>query len=459
MRHLFTHLALQTHLRRRIGYLLFALCLACNCLAELPTALDIPNLPAGTASLPESKASQAGLLINSLNVSDFRPIIITEIYNLIKTGVMEFEASRSLDYTWRFDSDWEGGSSKGVINTKGEYQVPIKLPRGFAFSKGEELKTELNQTLLGSKILWNVQSAWWSLKIIDLFLDVVRIKEGVPDRNFSAKLQRIYPRALEGGDNSAQLFREKITALQPAMLKGFSWLTFRFFGADDDVFWIYSTAINKSRQITGSNRSDAMVSFSVSPDDLLSWSGKMEAIQASTVKTQVALVPFPRKTAGELVTLDHGCYSPSDLAQESPSADALTRPSAWNYQSKKYLKGAAWLPTHAVFVPRELWRVELVQEDPYSLYGRQVLYIDLHMNLPVYKFVYDRAGKPYKTIMTAFGLHSTPDKKRSLPFPEFQVVLDHTKKEAFVINYSSVRYCEEMPDDIKLADFDPNKLG
>jgi len=169
----------------------------------------------------------------------------------------------------------------------------------------------------------------------------------------------------------------------------------------------------------------------------------------------IGLIPFMSVELGAAKAESPSCLLMRETStRESPRAAMLK----WNVGSRRFPQAASWLPTEVVFVPVELWRVELRSRDPYSLYGRQVLYVDTELMLPVYKFVYDRAGRHWKTVMSVFGMAESEDKER-YPFTSLMVIDDLKAGDSFLLDYLNIRYCNEFPEGTSLASLDPSKLG
>ena len=443
--------------------------------AQSSILLDIPELPEGTSPIPEPGGGEpVGVLINHYNAQQYKKIIPQEIYALIRSASLSVDAARRVKYEWRLDDAWEKKSEElrtaNVNLEKGDLQT-LKFPieRGFPFGTGKAVEAlwmeaqaddqESNKKALDPslayKILWNVQSQFWGFGFFDLLFDIKWLKEGKPFRSAAGRLLRAYPAALSLEHKSEQLFRELIEFSAPSTIQWYSWLTFRFKGMDEDMVWTYSPASKKVRQLTASNRADALITSSVAADDLLGWSGKIAMIEATLESKTVGLVPFPELEMAALQDRPNSCAEVVSIGDSW--ADKV--PAHWNFETARFPGEAAWLPTRAVFAPRKLWRIELSSRDPYSLYGRQVLYVDAVMQLPVYKIVYDRAGRPFKTIIQSYGLAATKDRSRKAPYPAFAIILDHTKDTSFVIDYRKVMYCMAYPNEYPLERFAPAKIG
>lgn len=436
-----------------VGIGTFALSLSPVC-AQEKAPVDELVLPEGVPPLPDV-AKGPPVLINSANVQSWKSLLVPELLSSVKSGVVSPAARAKLGYFWRFDDEWEGQSYKNfstnrlaLVGGSTVLRADVALNRGFPFGAEAEVLTESTPELLGARVLWNAQSVWWGQGSLDAEFDLSWLKEGRPVRALRGEFIRAYP-ALLGMEGSAQIFRERLTLIAPEVIKGLAWLTYRFRGGDEDVVWFYSPAIRKARQLTGSNRSDVIARGVTAMDDLFVWSGKAELVDATADRSVVALAPFAGTALGQLSPAGEQCFEANfgGGAEEGTMA-----------QISSVLDEANTVLSNAVFVPRRMWRVELTSGDPYSLYGRQVLYVDKASMLPIYKFVYDRSAHLWKTVVGVFGLGTTADRKTKRPYAAGHIVIDHLKEETNVIRFSRFTSCRRPTAQFAPANFDPRKL-
>lgn len=449
-------------------------------LAEAQETKKELQLPLGVLPLSEpGSGAITGTVINSENAPFYKEILLPELYRQIRFHGAAIDAARSLRYEIKSDDNWNKGTETLVgvaknISSDGALQFDFPLTRGFLFGSPNSLaaewdaassakkkeglvdskaepKQDVDTSVLAQKILWNSASAVWSHGFIDYHFRLLWLKQGKAFRNVRGNFARVYPWLIDSNFKLPQFFREKFTFYYPQPLNGLSWLTFRFQDSEDDLIWAYSPAIMKVRELTGSNRSDSLVTSSVSADDFLGWSSNATFQRAKVVGKSTLLVPFPSVDISNLDAALKPCYK---LVNPGGSADQ----GIWNFETPKFPNGADWLPVKGIFIPRSVFKLELSTRDPYSLYGREELFIDVETMLPVYKNVFDRAGRYWKTIIAAWGFASTEDRSRRIMYPGFQIVLDVLNKKEFVMDYSRLRVCDSYPQDSDLSFFDPKRL-
>ncbi len=404
--------------RRGLLGAVLVLTTAFSALAETPPSAFSSPEPSATVLADNAPG---GVVINAANAAQYRASIVPELYATLRAGNIEIESISKLAY--------EPAPAVARAGIKNERERP-------------------------NDFLGVVSRSLSELKILDGDFDLYALHDDKLNLQFKGSLTRVYPSRVVSQDKTAQLFRERVRLSAPAAIAGFSLLTFRFNGPDEDYLWIFSPAIKKLRQLTGANRSDGIARTGFAPTDFFSWSGKAELAEGAMVSKVVALVPFP-----EAQMSPGAVRGPCVEVKHEQSGEGEGRTIRWNFSSRRFPQAAGWLPTDTVFVPRELIRIEIELHDPYSLYGRQILYVDAERLLPIYKFVFDRQGRPWKTVMSAYGEVLSSDQAGHVPYYAYTVVDDALNGEAVIADFSRFASCAAFPDDMKLADFDPRRLG
>jgi hypothetical protein len=445
-------------------------------LAQSSINLDDPKLPEETGLLPEpSTTLPAGIVLSTKNITQYRKLLPIEIIEFIRSGDFVLDSAKRLRYTWRMDDTFEAKSRENEtkppkLTVQGNLAERISITKGYPFGPPsahierfqKSISTEIvpptekhNSNTLGVELLWNLQSHWWSRSVLthNIRMQWFRAPEEQPFRSINGEVARIYPATVLPADTTGQMFRERILFTAPAAINRYTWLTFRFFEKDEDLLWVFSPATAKVRQLTASNRTDGIFQ-AVAPDDFLGWSGKIDSYDVEVKGLAPLLTPFAALDIQNFTKTKENCL---ELTRANVGNTDLQN--SWNYQTLRFDHVAAWVPSSAVFVPRYTWELELTNRDPYALYGRQLVYLDAASYLPVYRVVYDRAGRQWKTIISIFGLGASPDRQEKVPYPSVQIVVDHLAKLVYTLDYVTTQYCPQMTEMLKLTQFDPRKLG
>jgi hypothetical protein len=365
------------------------------------------------------------------------------------------EMARETEPARPLGTGWGGGETakESSITAQGSLRSGVSFSSGFVFGDAAALTAGRGaQKDLAKKILWNGAAVWAAAPVFSSEFEFHWLRESKPERTLHGELVRMYPAALPETKQQSQFFRELVRFTAPSVLKDLSWLSFRFLGTEEDVLWVFSPSIQKLRQLTGTNRSDPFLTSAVTPEELFVWSGKIESEDAVVEREQVGFVPLLRNPAGTTV-LQNGCRR----VDRSAIVDGQMT-SRWNFDASRFPQGAGWLPAMTVFVPRPLWRIELNSQDPFRLYGRQVVYVDQTSMLPMYKFVYDRLGHLWKTVIGAYGFMDSGAENVRRPYPAYVIVIDHAKKRSFIIDFAVVTLCDTPTAGLELSDLEPKRF-
>lgn len=413
--------------------------------AQVPSDRVVP-----TASLEQELKELE--LVHAGNVEQYKAFFLSELYDLVKAAHFQVKIVKELGKDWKPLPPGEKELSERVVlelaADNSIKQLPALLPKGPLF---DQEASALVEAEVGARLLWNLHSLLWSQKIIKADFVLIDLATTAV-RQFKARLRRVYPRAVSAADQTAQLWREKLSLLSPAAARGHTWLTFRFFGEDDDLLWVFSPAISKTRQLSGANRSDGFVGSAISPDDFFTWSGRPEGVRVVSVRSQKLLFPF-LDSAGRSASKVSGCRI-YNLALKPPALNF----SVASFDRSEMVQPLAELLAGFPALLREVQVVELSQVDPYSLYGRQLLYIDRDTNLPLAKTVFDRAGRPWKSVITVWGV-GVRTGTLSDYFPAVTLVFDRVASTWLIAQFESVSYCSSYDQESELAKFDPSQLN
>ncbi len=412
------------------------------------------ELPKGVGVLPDlSKGAKSGVLVASQQSHLYRMLLPTEVASMLDRGELAFEAVGGLRYPWRFVVPERvssaapvpelSSSSSGMIHDpsggKALVSPVFDLPRAIS---GDPLK-------LAYKVLWNAAGALWrySSFITSASLLIFRSEQSSPNE-LEFEVARVHPRKLgEHAGTLEPIFRERILFKNPAVIGNLAWLSFRFFGSGEDFLWAASPVINQIRQMTGSNRSDEIFSGIFSPDDLFGWSGKVELVEPSGIKLVPLLVPIIEANQTK-VEARHGCN-----IWQFNGDDRVTA----NQQSARFKGAAAWVPTNVLMALRSVWRVDLTSRDPFTLDTRQVIYLDRETGLPVYRIVWDDAGRLTKVTI---GIMRYLEREGLPPEPIIagEIVAHASGADRVLIRHDAFSVCTGYHPERSKDEFDPSSF-
>ncbi len=363
--------------------------IACALWTSAACALD-PELPKGCGPLPDvTKESKSGVLITAERIGEYRQILPPEVAHLVEQGELQFEAVLRARGLESVVSGASGSSASYTLGTAGELR---SVPEGGLGARPFALpaSVEGDPKTFAYKVLWNSAGVLAEERSFSMLFSALIFQRADAEPHVLEFLnERIYPLAL-GLPSGTQkpFFREKIAAIKPEVIRNVSWLTLRFFGPFEDYVWAASPVINKIRQMTGSNRSDAMFSQAFSPDDLFVWSGKIEMVDPVGITSQPLLVPI-LQAQGAKTDTKGDCVT--NAFREGASVTV-------NSETRRFKGAASWVPSNVVMALRTTWKIDLTSKDPFSNDSRQSVYFDVETGLPVYRVVWDQSGRLQRVI-------------------------------------------------------------
>ncbi len=416
-----------------------------------------------TAAAQESKATAPAAstqlsipsILNANNVSRFRSLLPKDFGKLIAQHGIELHIERSLSFPWKYDEAWEEAvtqADQNLLGANGRLRALVDLKRGPLFGNSRHLDDLSDDKERGAKILWNVMAVWWSQQLSQHNFRLVWPGSAAKVNQYvQGSAIRVYPTLLGEANRGNQLFREIISLTLPRPLTPYQTLSFRFFGEEEDLFWVASPAIQKVRQLTGSNRADSLLRSGFSPDDFLTWSGKPELVAATSSASKTVLLPFADNVLLKALVGEDKCITVQSPPDDARAVSAVIGPT-------RVPESGLWIPPQITLIPRSAWEVELISQDPYSLYGRQVLYVDTESFLPLVKLVYNRSGSLWKVVLSAFDAAEVPAQNRHVPHYVGSVVFDAPRNKTYLLEVAQSMYCPAWTPAIQLAGFDPSKL-
>jgi hypothetical protein len=261
-------------------------------------------------------------------------------------------------------------------------------------------------------------------------------------------LERVYPQSLGVKPGGLEpLFREKISATTPHVLSPLKWLTLRFVGDVEDYLWVSSPITTKTRQLTGSNRSDPLFTGAFTPDDLFVWSGKVEYVEPTSLSLVPMLVPVLEVPMGDAPVKSGSCEK----------VDYGGAPLLLNAQTHRFQNGPAWVPTNVRFVLRSVWKIELTAKDPFSLDARQILYVDAVTSQPIYRSVWGHDGRLRRFVLGVLG--STMGSGSYRPAWAGEILFSPTDGGHSVLVPTAAETCDAFVAGRSLNEFDPSKIA
>lgn len=405
--------------------------------------------PAGVGPLPDLQgAAKVGAFLSKAHVHLYQKVLLPEVVDLIKNGEFVAEVALRPKRKDLFTVTKGGSASFVSIDATGALRPPPEAVVGqiLADSTGEGAIDESARQAYVA--LWNAAIHQWRLKSLSVNASLTTFAPTSGDaKRVDFVIQRFYPRAFGVSPGTlVPLFREKISATQPPALKGFSWLTLRFHGNDEDYIWAASPIAGQARQLTGSNRADEFFSGAFSPDDLFVWSGKIEKVKPVSVTSQQLLVQVVESVGKPLSS--NGCSG-----VEYGKGDGIET----NLGTRRYQDSPGWIPATTKMVLRNVTRIDLESTDPYSLDARQSLYLDTETSIPVFKTVRAIDGSLRKLVLGVVGTVS--EGSGATPGWRGESIFTPPRNGRSLLSVNRIESCSSVVVEKELKNFDPAALA
>ncbi|MCB0335956.1 MAG: DUF1329 domain-containing protein, partial [Bdellovibrionales bacterium] len=186
-----------------------------------------------------------------------------------------------------------------------------------------------------------------------------------------------------------------------------------------------------------------LLALSLSLEDLFVWNGRPKDYERGEAEQSQKLIPVVPEDILRIRQLPDSTCTKMDLISAKEilgfRGDGVPDESGWPYIFGTFKKRVG-------FVPATVNKIVLNHKDPYSLYGREVLYVDTQTGVPYYKFVYDRRGRLWKSIVGYFVRAEAALDTVLPPRPIFLYVRDHQKRSTSLYTYFSQLLCTSFPE-------------
>lgn len=451
---------------------------------SLPPADVITSDSSLTSYLNRGGLLPVGTRISRGNIGDWKERLVPEFTELIRSGKMIAIAQTEHVVDWPSSAWIRESGPNSHAPTRSESRTNDSSPEPSLSQRDTAIKNTVSsppypsgsyESIDGSsspaekveKTLANINSIFSSHAFQRTRADILNFENGKLFRGYKFVVERLYPKLIDPSNSSAQIFREKLTVLDPAPINGLSWLTFRFRGADEDLLFHYSPLAKKSVQLSSTNRLNRIAGTSLSLDDLTTWSGKPETLTIGSIDKDRKLFPISFEKTLKLSEQSGTCAT---ILKDSSSILLNT--------TRTQNDIADWSPLNIPFIERDVITLNLITTDFHNPIGKVVLQVDMKTFLPLTKSSYDRSGNLVKFVFSVFNLVESSTKFNFTPLASFIFdksaltttnpsddrgtrLMGRTPKTSntSVILYRSDERCSTLPADMSLNDFDLKGMG
>jgi hypothetical protein len=341
-----------------------------------------------------------GDVINKDNADKVKDCLPPSVYDWVKKG--EFTIFPA---TMKYDYSQDEAYTKSSMANKGKYAIGDKdqiidkatgeRPKYVQGTPFPEIDWK-NDPQAGLKVLHNRDvdkgrpgSTWTDF-------DVCWVSDKGLDRYIYGDDIFFYFWNRPGGEipNPQDCRRMEVTALyEPFDLAGSAMLYHYWADGSPERFVQYVPAIRRIKKMNVTDRSSPFFGTDFCNDDGAGYVGQPEAMNWKILDKVVMLMPMAE-----------WCIDEPDKYEQLPNGTWKSGPAGrfkWGYDkefaNEKY--NVAWMPWHARWIPREMYKISMKAKDPYYAYGDQILYVDAASGANIYKVVWDKSGAYWKTLM------------------------------------------------------------
>lgn len=257
-----------------------------------------------------------------------------------------------------------------------------------------------------------------------------------------------YPKSAERRNPDGVEKYTLFVARSPYDIAGAAVMTWRYLDPlKQDNTFAFVPSIRRVRRMSSGNRSDAMFGSDAAVDDAGGFDGKVTSMEWRFVRQQEALIPFPSGTLARLEKSEEGGWrSSGDIGVM-----------VYGYEKEGW-QGARWAPVNWLWVKKPVVVLEAKAKDPYYNYGIQHLWVQTETWGFVYKTIYDKAGKYWKTFIAQPRYFESEDKGFYLAHAGDQVMIDERVNHATIFRGPMPTeiwkyFAELRQDDFSLAGF------
>jgi hypothetical protein len=253
------------------------------------------------------------------------------------------------------------------------------------------------------KLAWNVNYRWqggsglnlphWGFSNMRNFgKETWRVSQGEYRRTYFSARADLLPaqHQLEPGTDIewAEFFDVKT----PFDLRGTMFLLYRYTtSAKEDDTWAYIPALRRVRRIAATQKSDSLLGTEFTLEDFYIFAGYVwdQQWEFKGESTKLGAMDSKRK-----------CFPRNFETNQSTAFTRLGTDAEWNACRFGPYRALAFVDE--TWQKRSAFQLDDVPRQKGHPYSRKSIWYDKETMMPLYSLMYDRAGKPYKTINSIF---------------------------------------------------------
>ena len=255
------------------------------------------------------------------------------------------------------------------------------------------------------KLAWNVNYRWQGGSGLNLphwgfswmrnrGKEVWRIGQGEYRRTYFNHRADLLPDTSQLSEGSNVEWAEFFDVKTPFDLRGTMFLLYRYIDEKEDDTWAYIPALRRVRRVAATQKSDSLLGTDFSLEDFYMFAGYVWNQQWEYQGTSTMLAPY----GGGEGNFGRKCWN-NIIPGEETRLQGQTRLGSedeWHHCEFGPYRALSFIGEH--WQKREVIQLDDVPKQKGHPYSRKKLWYDKQTFMPVFSFMYDRAGQPYKII-------------------------------------------------------------
>ena len=365
-------------------------------------------------ALPVSADVQPGDVITQENVEKIRGLIPEEYWPYAVEGFADFEmkivptgdykpAPKYIEATVKYACQAQITDKGTLTNYTAGQPFPYSDWATEATAHACDLSPDDPQFAL--KLAWNVNYRWqggsglniphWGFNNMrNRGKEQWRLAQGEYRRTYFSARADLLPETATLDEGTEVEWAEFFDVKTPFDLRGTMFLLYRYNTDKEDDTWAYIPALRRVRRIAATQKSDSLLGTEFSLEDFYMFAGYTWDHQWEYQGESTMLAPY----GGGEGNFGRKCWN-NIIEDEATMRDGQARlgtQEEWDYCSfgpynALAFDGESWQKRTAI----QLDDIPRQKGHPYS---RKKLWYDKQTFMPIFAFMYDRAGQPYKMI-------------------------------------------------------------
>jgi len=345
---------------------------------------------------PAQAELTVGKTYDQTNVQEIQDLLVPSMLTYVKIGDYTIKVGK-IDFSMKpCDSYFQlSAKNKGKYDiNKDGILVEMSTGKPVTFVLGDPFPTiDPKDPKAAQKIMENFAYGHYRYGSMRNVASSKPVGEGGLEREIMSGGENFfYQNRVQRGQvpNPNNFLNQTITAaLEPFDLRGSTSLGWTFNSNKTSVSFAYVPMLRRVRRTSAAARSDPYMGMDGCMDDMYGYGGKNAAMNLKLIGEKTILAAYLTDKKLRITEYPDGSWARQFIEVRK------------GYQIPGW-KGAPWCVVDLVWVPREVWVIEMNPKDDYYNYGRQIMYIDKENFAAYFKEAYDRAGSFWKTVLVGY---------------------------------------------------------